>query len=1253
MINDEILSALNIKSIAPDRELQQQFEATAAYRDQNMAVQVRQRLELLHGVCREHFESGERDFSRATLFAKVSPLWKLNDSYALLRTPYSPLIQAWATFCGGHIKTPIQVQREQGRQETVNYIEHHFETRGWLPSWQLILQDGCTTFLRGEPSDAGRVRHVHLSMEQWKLAFLANVPLPVQDTCDRYFDDTSSIPTSAFVYSALNEFDKEFDENWFDAAIERWRKCRLATELWRFSPTTDEYGLRWLELHPELALWRPMVIEYLGSLISDNVRKPAKLALHVFFTDYLLEQGLPLTPQKFLSNGSSPPAYSELCKHLSDIEMQKRCLAIAFFIEHVLDRGEGFFEIDSHGHRIRTPGYRNPLPWTKHGVTAPERPAKVKLRRGLQKDADMSFLTYLNPQLEQWRAYAVSWISSVKANVGGARTAIKHFIVDYIVNERLPTDPSVLLSLEWQKNNTLPLYRETALHAVGLKHAGPQCDKAAEFLDYVLETYYSADDDFGRRTVSGDYHNFLIDQAGDIVRRANHGTHSNKDVLPSRYIRYLRELVCPEGSQYLRDLVWAHNALPLGDWFEVEPSMIDEQDPDCVWRVRTRTNKTANAPERPSEVYELWSPARAIALMVKLELPMRTYQVRMLDSGEADTWRYEGSTLETCRRGEAIYHAGSFVKNNSSIVPRVGKTERSAGVFRRMPDALSGKVFTGLYVNTNKTQDRGKDNWDRGYVIPWQHSKVLYWCEKLRNWQAKYNSVKSLTPCLSLPEKVFSLKSDLQKQQMGSMCFLFRDPTGGPGENAWPITDSKLSMLWTRALEALETICAEKGHTGIDGARIQFLPGDKRSTGAHATFYSLHSLRVSLITHLATEGGVEMHILSECIAGHARILMTLYYKKSGVVYVSEAMEAASFRLKEETVEQKNWIRWLKEATIKQLEVNSAAVDMSVIGCVKDAFNEGAPNLLRTNLGICAKSGMACDTGGTIMDEDTGKISHGVVPGYPQQKNCVRCRWFLTGPAFLQALVHHWNLMHFNLGENGHRYLKVAQEVAELEASILSCQKLGVTFEGEARLENLRHSLSVLYDGNEKLASDSLATMKLIVRCKHIIDAAKDHDSGVVLIALGGIDEVTINVRECSELEQVLTAAVGSTIYVDEDAHRAVLKAGNAFDRMLAMNGKDPVFFKISEDELPKVVSHMTKLLQAYTGSISRAVPFVEGVKQLSSLGLFGDTDEILRLGSAGLALQLSSTDDLGPILVPSDRETIPSTLKETTVTESD
>ncbi|MBF4286127.1 VPA1269 family protein, partial [Vibrio anguillarum] len=129
--------------------------------------------------------------------------------------------------------------------------------------------------------------------------------------------------------------------------------------------------------------------------------------------------------------------------------------------------------------------------------------------------------------------------------------------------------------------------------------------------------------------------------------------------------------------------------------------------------------------------YVIWSPVRAMALYLKLQLPLRTFQVRMLDSGEADTWRYE---------------SGQWIKNDvNDFVEGSEKRPWQKGVFHRIITPDIGDVMTGLYINTNKTADKNKDEITRGYVIPWQHEDVLYWLEKLRNWQQKYNPITEST----------------------------------------------------------------------------------------------------------------------------------------------------------------------------------------------------------------------------------------------------------------------------------------------------------------------------------------------------------------------------------------------------------------------------------------------------------------------------------------------------------------------------
>lgn len=98
------------------------------------------------------------------------------------------------------------------------------------------------------------------------------------------------------------------------------------------------------------------------------------------------------------------------------------------------------------------------------------------------------------------------------------------------------------------------------------------------------------------------------------------------------------------------------------------------------------------------------------------------------------------------------------------------------GIFRRIHDTMTGLYSTGLYINTNKTADQNKDELERGYIIPWQNEEVLYWLEKLRNWQEKYNPIAKPTDCKTLMRKhTGQTKSKKQLESMGEIGFLFRD----------------------------------------------------------------------------------------------------------------------------------------------------------------------------------------------------------------------------------------------------------------------------------------------------------------------------------------------------------------------------------------------------------------------------------------------------------------------------------------------
>jgi hypothetical protein len=491
-----------------------------------------------------------------------------------------------------------------------------------------------------------------------------------------------------------------------------------------------------------------------------------------------------------------------------------------------------------------------------------------------------------------------------------------------------------------------------------------------------LENFFSVEDDMGNKVVPIEYHNPIT---ADIPGRPRSSglTESDKNTLPYRYIKQLRRMLVPAEAYHFQDLSWAIEAIGDvrngGDWFVVNYSFIDKNEPDCVWRERITTKYEQDNKGFPETVYELWSPVRAVALYTKLLLPLRTYQVRMLDSGEADTYRY----MQPLRQ-----KAGHWTVNTGSIKEGTEKYPVRRGIFRKFFDPVTKFEMTGFYINTNKTADIDKEEYAKGYEVPWQYEEALYWLSKLRDWQEKYNPIDKPTTWTDLEiNHIGHIKDQNILRQMGVSTFLFRDPTYQLKEDkSKPIRQKGLEPLWNKLLSESEKELQASNDTD-DAVQLKFVKNKE------TTLYPLHSLRVSLITAYALEGGVPMPILSKCIAGHARLVMTLYYTKAGITYVSEKMNEAEKKLVEK--EQDSYARWLKDATYKQLEAYSASNDPSSLQAVLSAQQSGA-SFIKDDKGICPKACFGCDTGYIQTNDDTGKQTIQPVPGYPEQ-NCVRCR----------------------------------------------------------------------------------------------------------------------------------------------------------------------------------------------------------------------------------------------------------------------
>lgn len=650
-------------------------------------------------------------------------------------------------------------------------------------------------------------------------------------------------------------------------------------------------------------------------------------------------------------------------------------------------------------------------------------------------------------------------------------------------------------------------------------------------------------------------------------------TESVHNPLPYAYIKELREILCPSPFGDFKDWAWAQQATGQdrsdgrsagkgGDWFEVDPSLIDPEDPDCVTRVRfiTRNRKRV-------KLLELWSPVRSMVMFVKLHLPLRTYQVRFLDSGEADTWRYE--------EDEWVLNQNHAFKNGNE------KNPWGRGVFRRIFDHDIGDVMTGLHINTNKTADQNKDEHERGYTIPWQHAEVLHWLAKLRNWQEKYNPIDQPTPCSELEVKHFGhTKSEQQQREMGAICFLFRDARASGPDRVKPVPSVAIDNTWYLLLLALENRVAARGQTLSDGSRLRFVKdyGENYVLKKTATEFPMHSLRVSLLTCFAMEGQVPAAALSKLLAGHSRLIMTLYYIKPTPSMMSKALDAATTKV--EAAQAESLRTYLRDADMRQIKGKVAYRDEASLEAA--LANRNPVGWEYRHVGICLVGGNTarsdevgsvggCWNGGEFLHSrgTGGGNVYGPVPNGPE--NCTRCRWLATDARYLDALRAQFNNQSYkaSLAAN----LAVEQEQARdtfLDARYRATEE-GRPFLQQHELQEAERRYEKQIILADLYAKDMIATFQLIARLIAIEEGRAEDDIATKLVAVGSMQDIhqPISLIETnSELLQLAQICEDAEIYPDlaDDARKtpAIEKRSRALNNLLMRNGYAPMFMQMDE-----------------------------------------------------------------------------------------
>tara|TARA_B100000700_G_scaffold104150_1_gene117649 strand:+ start:9534 stop:14033 length:4500 start_codon:yes stop_codon:yes gene_type:complete len=697
-----------------------------------------------------------------------------------------------------------------------------------------------------------------------------------------------------------------------------------------------------------------------------------------------------------------------------------------------------------------------------------------------------------------------------------------------------------------------------------------------EFLDWVISNYLTIEDiDTGEITLIKGAENPFghINFNGEVNNQV--ASETNKLALPYQNVKAGREWIFPlnsvEHSKSYCNLTHLHN-FP-SDWLQIDDdSLLDKNDPDCVFKVIE------------GKTY-LWLPIYWTYTYSLMQLPARGMQIIYCDSGEAD------QEIADFDCGNVIW-----VKNKTSLA---GLTNNQGMVNK------SGKDDFGVHYTSNKTKFDGS-----GYTIPFMPIELAYWLIKLRKWQQKYNPIKEPTQWLQCTRTYLN---EVQRKQKGSNCFLFRDYLEQePGNFGGRLSTRLAAALFFSSKKdvATATFRGMKYSEAITEL-------EKASTVALSRFkspYTPHSMRVSLINAYAYEFGIPLEVIMKLV-GHSSIIMTIYYTKSDKTGANlrEKMEIGE---KEALSKASKTIKsFLEQQRIEEIKSQLVGSSTELLNSLNNS-RPGASYLFK-DFGICPVGGAFCSEGGMPV-ATKANIYHPVSAGYLGEQNCIQCRFFITGPAFLVGLAAIFNEISLAVNTQTYRYSELEKELDKVveKIDVIDHQLYKLKTGGLERhaMEVDRRELigervhlnSTIETRAKKLdlyMSDMNAIHRHIHNCQELIVSPKENSNDSLQLIVPREFRVGFELEDVSYFHQLSEVCSNAELYHCCNDENAVTRRSQMLDRMMIKNGMQPRLLFLSEEEQLVVGNQLTELMLTRLKGWEKVDRLMGGTLTLKDLSL--------------------------------------------------
>ena len=751
---------------------------------------------------------------------------------------------------------------------------------------------------------------------------------------------------------------------------------------------------------------------------------------------------------------------------------------------------------------------------------------------------------YFDPALLE--VYPKIWEAIQRYVAGGTnQTAkfshLKALLKEYVSKQKLIDDAGAMLSKD------IPFKEQIYMdfvHATGETMKKLRHNICTNFFDWLLYEYCSEEDDDGELVVLPGYRNPLRTVLRGLLDQlpSNRPTESNKPPLPMDIIVRGRNILIPAGTKMFREIYQLH---PFLDecWFEIDPSLVDKNDPNCIYRIIKKDRKKKNGGRYSEEAYELWSPVKLLANYVLLSMPLRGQQICWLDSGEADefipVWR--DGTVE-------------WVKNTSHLAT----PKRQQGFIRKGQN----KGELSSYISTNKTGRKLG-----GYHVPHMPGGLEYWIIQLRDWQSKYNPLEELTPWTKIKLRQRTNKDILKRR--GKQAFLFRDPASN-------VCEEKISPMMTTTAFA-RTLPALLFHIQLPGEDLAEQIKKAKSVEYKSQF-TPHSLRVSLITAYIVDGRAPIAVISKLV-GHSSLVMTIYYTRVGETKMRMELDAAEKRALEEGSDRLQDL--ILQKKIAEARPELIATDWRKMEeCLSPDWPSAAYQFM--SIGICPMSGAKCDEGGEALVERKAEVHYAPVPsGYLGTRNCPRCRFFITGPAFLGGLTAVANEIILEINVIRGEYHELEEKREALDDERYDAESKGKSFDGNKELKKVTAAYEERAKKLDMLACDLQYLWKLITQSSELLRKTET-DKHQLIVSTDYVEMGMHLEEQKTDFRLLAEVCANAEIYESASASRAQPLLREMLDKLADTNGIAPAMFRLTKGQQLKAANQVVQLIMKAT-----------------------------------------------------------------------